>query len=114
MDFPFGETVTVLTAGTKSDPYSDDTEPDWDNPTSATVSGVAVEPRPSQEPLQDARNATVSGFTLYMPAGTEIGSQNKVTVRGKTYDVLGDAADWRDPFTGWQPGLVVQVGLTEG
>ena len=110
----YGETVQVLTAGTIEDPYSGETQPDWTNPTSVVVEGVAVEPRPSSGPLQDARNAVVSGYSLYMPTGTAIGPQNRVTVRGKTYDVLGEPADWRSPFTGWRPGLVVQVGLTEG
>lgn len=115
MDFPYGETVQVLTAGTTTDPYSDEDEAeDWDNPTPVPVSGVAVEPRPSGEPLEDARNQVTSGYTLYMPAGTAITTQNRVTVRGETYKVLGEAAEWRSPFTGWEPGIVVQVERTEG
>ena len=114
MDFPHGETVTILTAGTTTDPYSGEPSPDWTTPTSVTVAGVAVEPRPSGEPLQDARNQVTSGFTLYMPPGTTIAPQNRVSVRGATYDVLGHPADWRSPFTGWEPGIVVQVERSEG
>lgn len=115
MDFPHGETVQVLTAGTTTDPYSGEETPSWEEtPTSVDVSGVAVEPRPSGEPLQDARNQVTSGFTLYMPPGTAITPQNRVSVRGVTYDVLGEPADWRSPFTGWAPGIVVQVERSEG
>lgn len=114
MDFPYGETVQVLTAGTVTDPYSGQSSPSWATSTSASVSGVAVEPRPSAEPVQDARNSVTSGFTLYMPAGTVITAANRVVVRGGTYDVLGEPASWVNPFTGWAPGLVVQVGRTEG
>jgi hypothetical protein len=116
MDFPYGETVTVLTADTTLDPYSNENVPDWTKPpaTSTPVSGVAVEPRPSGEPLQDARNQVTSGFTLYFPAGTAITAQNRVTVRGTTYGVLGEPAVWKSPFTGWAPGVVVQVERTEG
>lgn len=112
--FAHGETVTILTAGTVTDPYSGDESESWDNPTELNVSGVGVEPRPSNEPVQDARNAVISGFTLYLPTGTVIGPQNRVVVRGGTYDVLGEAADWRNPFTGWAPGVVVQVERTAG
>lgn len=112
--FAHGETVTVLTANSVTDPYSGDASESWDNPTELNVSGVGVEPRPSNEPVQDARNAVISGFTLYFPTGTAIGPQNRVVVRGGTYDVLGEAADWRNPFTGWAPGLVVQVERTAG
>lgn len=115
MDFPYGETVQVLTAGTTTDPYSGEETPSWEEtPTSVDVSGVAVEPRPSGEPLQDARNQVTSGFTLYMPPGTAITPQNRVSVRGVTYDVLGEAAVWINPFTGWEPGIVVQVERSEG
>lgn len=112
--FAHGETVTVVTAGTKADPYSGETAPDWDVATFADVAGVAVEPRPSQEPVQDARNAVVSGFTLYFPAGAAIAADNRVIVRGGTYEVLGEPAVWKSPFTGWEPGIVVQVERTEG
>lgn len=112
--FAFGETVDVLTAGTVTDPYSQQSSEDWDHPTEVPVEGVAVEPRPSSEPVQDARNAITSGFTLYgMPAGS-VTAQNRIRVRGIVYDVLGDPADYRNPFTGTAPGLVVQVGRTEG
>jgi len=115
MDFPYGETVDILTAASVVDPYSNESEvEDWDNPTSVSVAGVAVEPRPSGEPLQDARNQVTSGFTLYMPTGTPISSRNRVTVRGVTYEVLGEPAEWASPFTGWQPGVVVQVERTAG
>jgi hypothetical protein len=112
--FAYGETVQVLTAGTTTDPYSNESAADWSTPTSLDVPGVGVEPRPSGEPLQDARNQVTSGFTLYMPPGSAITAQNRVVVRGVTYDVLGEPAVWRSPFTGWEPGIVVQVERSEG
>jgi hypothetical protein len=114
VNFPHGESVAVLTAGTVTDPYSGETMPDWSTATEVTIDGVAVEPRPSQEPVQDARNAVVSGYTLYLPAGAQIDAQARVRVRGEVYEVLGDPAAWRNPFTGWEPGVVMQVGRTEG
>jgi hypothetical protein len=109
--FPYGETVTVVTPATDPDDYSLDPG----NPESEVdIPGCGVEPRPSDEPTQDARNAVTSGFTLYLPPGTEITPQQRVQVRGGTYAVLGEPAVWRSPFTGWEPGVVVQVERTTG
>lgn len=109
-----GEAVTVLTAGTTLDPYSNEPTADWDHPTAVPVTGVAVEPRPSSEPVQDARNAVTSGFTLYFPPGTPVTAADRVQVRGQVYDVLGEPAVWVNPYTGWVAGTVAQVTHTEG
>lgn len=104
-----GETITVLTAGTVTDPYSNETTPSWSvTPTERTVVTLAPpEPRPSQEPVQDARNAVTSGWTLYLPPGDPITSANRVRVRGRVYPVQGVPADWGT-------GVVVQAFGTVG
>jgi len=113
-----GETVIVLTGTPILDAYSGlPTGTDWTTPpTEVPVDNVLCEPRPSSEPVQDARNSTTSGWTLYlqsgMPAGTMITPANRVRVRGLDYDVLGEAADWR--LGSWRPGLVVQTSRTAG
>lgn len=102
------ETVAVLTAGTSTDPYSGETVEDWTTPTEREVTTIApLEPRPSSEPVQDARNALVSGWTLYLPAGDPITARNRVRVRGTVYPVQGEPADWG-------VGVVVQAFGTEG
>ena len=112
--FPYGETVTVLAAQLVEDEYGNTVE-SWDTPTTvATVPGVGVEPRPVSETFNDDRNAVTSGYTLYLPAGVAVTAQHRVEVRGEVWPVLGDPAEWRNPFTGWQPGMVVQVGRTDG
>lgn len=111
-----GETVTVLTPGTVTDPYSGEDSPSWNVPpsTSVDVTALGIEPRPSGEPVQDARNQVVSGFTLYLPPDVAISAQARVVIRGGTYDVLGDPAVWRSPYDDWSPGQVVQVQRVEG
>lgn len=103
-----GETVQVLTAATKTDRYGNTVE-DWTSPASVDVTTLApAEPRPSQEPVQDARNSVVSGWTLYLPAGTAVTAANRVRVRGKDYPVQGEPAVWGSR------GIVVQAFVTEG
>lgn len=113
MNFPYAEEVGILSPASRIDPYSGDPVDDWST-TTEVPELAAVEPRPSSEPVQDARNAVISGFTLYLPADSTVTAHKKVGVRGQVYDVLGEPALWRNPFTGWTPGLVVQVGRTEG
>lgn len=104
-----GETVVVLTATTTTDPYSNEPVEDWTTPTERAVDTlVPAEPRPSQEPTQEARNAVISGWTLYLPAGDPISSRNRVRVRGKEYPVQGEPADWMGA------GVVVQAFRTDG
>lgn len=103
-----GETVTVLTAGSTTDPYSTEAAESWDTPAERDVTTVApLEPRPSSESVQDARNAVASGWTLYLPAGDPITRTNRVRVRDVVYPVQGQPADWG-------VGVVVQAFHTEG
>lgn len=112
--FAYGEEVAILEAVESSDEYGNTVE-SWDEPaTVAIVQGVGVEPRPSGESFTDSRNAVTSGFTLYMPAGTPVQPQHRIAVRGEVWSVQGDPAVWRNPYTGWTPGVVVQVGRTDG
>ena len=110
-------TIAVLSPGTKTDPYSGEPVDAWElgsgetwttAPTERDVTTIAPpEPRPSQEPVQDARNALVSGWTLYLPAGDPVTARNRVRVRGEEYPVQGQPADWG-------AGVVVQAFRTEG
>lgn len=103
-----GEVVTVLTAGTSTDPYSNTDVEDWTTPTEReVVTVVPPEPRPSDEPVADARNAVISGWTLYLPPGDPITRTDRVRVRGEDYPVQGQPADW--PM-----GVVVQAYRTTG
>lgn len=103
------ETVTRLRAGTTTDPYSNEPTEDWDTATELDIETLApAEPRPSGEPLQDARNQVVSGWTLYLPEGADVVRLDRMRVRGVVYSVLGDPASWRGA------GLVVQTERSEG
>lgn len=104
------EVVTRLRATAAVDPYSGEaTDESWDVPSELDLYTLApAEPRPSSEPVQDARNAVVSGFTLYLPEDSDVTARDRMVVRGVTYDVLGDPAAWLGA------GMVVQVGRVEG
>jgi head-tail adaptor len=112
--FAFGELVEVLEAGTATDGYGNTVE-DWDSPVVVDKDDYAgVEPRPLGEQEQDNRNAVVKGYTLYVKPDLTVTAQNRVRVRGDVWAIDGDPADWRNPFTGWHPGIVLQVGRVDG
>lgn len=106
------EVVTVLRPVIGTDGYGDPYT-DWSVPTRTDVQALGVEPRPSAEPVMDARNATTSGFTVYLPPSWDILPGDRLEIRGNAYDVIGDAQDWRSPW-GWRPGLIVQTQRTVG
>ncbi len=113
--FTFGETVTRLRGTPILDPYSGEvTGLDWSTPIELAIPDTGIEPRPTSEPVQDARNAVVSGFTLYAPFGVDVTPADRVRVRGTIYDVDGEVAEWRNPFTGWSAGSVVQTKRVAG
>lgn len=110
---PWGEAVTILTPQTRTS-YGQQVA-DWTVPPASRVDvpDVLCEPRPSGEPMQDARNQVTSGWTLYFQTApaTLPGPLNRITVRGKDYDVEGEAADWRQGSFG---GVVVQTKRVDG
>lgn len=111
----YGETVTRLRATVVTDPYSGEaTELSWVNPDSLDIPGVAIEPRPQPELVTDARNAVVSAFTLYAPFGSDVKAADRLRVRGDVFEVDGDVADWRSPFSGWEAGTVIQTKRVDG
>lgn len=115
MDFAYGETVTILRATTVTDPYSSEpADEDWSAPAEEDVERCGVAASGSVEPLVNARNPVDSDFDVFMPTGTDVRSTDRLVIRGLTCEVAGRPFDWTNPFTGWQPGLVVQAKIREG
>lgn len=115
MGFPYGETVTRLRATAITDPYSgEQTGLDWSSPSELEIAGCAVASGGSLEPLQDARNAVDSDFDVLAPFGADVRAADRLVVRGLTCEVAGRPFDWRSPFTGWEPGTLIQAKIREG
>lgn len=118
--FPFGESVTVLTGSPVVDPYSGEaTSLSWDAPAELLVEPVAIAPRESDEPREDARTSRVVGLTLFMPADAAVTEQDRIRVEsgpyaGRVLEVDGLPASWASPYSGWRPGVVVQTRQVEG
>ena len=113
--FPHGETATRLRAFRTLDPYSgEESEPDWDAAYELDIPGVGFNPGSSNEPTEVGRNAVITQPEVYAPTDADILAGDRLRIRGLVFDVEGDPADWRSPFTGWAPGLVVKLKRVEG
>lgn len=105
--FPHGETVVILSTTTTTDDYGN---------TSTEVvqffwEPCAVAPRTPNERSALLGPAVIVGLTVYGPPidVLDIDADDQFVVRGEVYEVDGDAGDWRNPFTGWHPGLEVAI-----
>lgn len=108
-----GETIGVLRPTTTDLGHGDTatTYPDPSAPTH-TISGVAVEPRPSSE-NHDGRSAVIVGLTLYLPTGADVRPDDHLVVRGVVYEAEGEMGDWRNPFVD-HGGIVQAVKRVRG
>jgi hypothetical protein len=109
MIFPYGETVTRIRS-VERDEFGDpigDAEPNLDIP------GCGVAPRQAGEQIGQGRIAVTSGLTLYVPPGADVLPSDRFEVRGAVWEVAGEPAVWRSPFTGWEPGREVELTRVE-
>ena len=111
--FPAGETVTRLRAPLVADRYGN-LVPDWSNPDRLDIPDCGVAPRTSDEETEQGRQGVVVGIAVYAPPDADILPSDRLEVRGSVYEVVGEVAVWRSPFTGWHPGIVVNLRRVEG
>lgn len=110
--FPFGEPVKIQARVVGS-------EDSHGNPIETfapevIVDGCAFDPGGSVEASEPGREAVVSSPRVFVPAGTLVTARSLLTVRGLLYRVDGDPAEWKNPFTGWEPGIVATLERASG
>lgn len=59
--------------------------------------------------FEAAEISITQGLRLFLPAGTEVLDDDTFRVRGKLYQMDGEAFDWRDGLGTWNPGVVVDL-----
>lgn len=97
--FPFGLSVEVHR------PPAMDRHGDGSYTFHHTIDGCAMAPRYSSE-VNENRTSVIVGFSLFGPPGSDILAKDRVkTPDGNFYRVVGEAASWASPLTGWAPGF---------
>ena len=109
MTFPFAQTVTLVkrvksgTDALGNDVYTEST---------TDVPG-AFNPGTSAELVQ-GQDVVTTQPTVFLPPGTDVSAIDAVDVAGQRFEVDGDPKDWRNPFTGWTPGVEVKLRRVTG
>lgn len=110
MSFPFGVMVTVTRQAAPVFPTMGDA------PAVATTTDIdncAIWPTTTAE-LVSGQDTVTWDLTLVVPEGTDILATDKVTFDSTVYEIVGQPQDWRSPFTGSTPGIVVQLKAGTG
>lgn len=108
----FGEPVTrvrrVATGGTDrfGHPVTTDAQ--------VSVGSAAFDPGGTREAVEVGRAPVVTTPKLYFTDRPDLASGDRVIVRGVTFEVDGDPADWRSPWGGPLGGLVVELKRVTG
>lgn len=85
-----------------------------------TIANCAVSPRVGEDELHDrGRAGVIVGLTLFAPAGADIQRHDRIVIaagdpNAGRYEIEGEAAEWRSPWTGWQAGIQVALRRAEG
>lgn len=111
MFFAGGETVTVIRPATR------DRVGDPGAATTYTIDGCGIAQTSTigvsnaqQSAVSDHRQSVVTAVELMCPPGADIRAGDKVRLpNGKTYLVDGQHWQPHNPFTGWEPGVVVKL-----
>lgn len=109
MNFPHGVIVTVVSTTTTDDGLG--------NTTTETVESewgpCAIAPRYATESADPRVPPVVVGEIIYGPI-RPLDSDDALVVGDRRYEVDGLPAEWRSPFSGWEPGMEVPVKRTAG
>ena len=77
--------------------------------TTSTEVEAIVSARVSGTNFDSDQIVVTDGLTIYLPSGHDVQDDDKFTIRGKTYEIDGEAFDWRDGLGSWAPGTVVNL-----
>ena len=105
-----GVTVTLLHSGiTGRDAYGNDER----TTTETEVGGCAFVPGGTAENIEGTIQVTADA-ECYLPAGTVVTPEDKITYQGVTYNVDGAPGTWTSPFTGIAGPVLVRLRVITG
>jgi hypothetical protein len=114
MAFPYGEPATRLRGTPLVDRFSGEaTSIDWTAPNTAPLTG-AFDPGSSTVQFEVGRDPVVTQPSFITDFGADVRAGDRLTIRGRTWDVDGDPAEYRSPFSGWEAGMVVKLKAVRG
>jgi SPP1 family predicted phage head-tail adaptor len=79
----------------------------------STTFQAAVTSRTTSKTVGASEITITDGITLYLPGGTDVKNDDVFVVRGKRYQVDGEAFNWVSGLGSWNPGVVVDLRRDE-
>jgi hypothetical protein len=73
------------------------------------LSGCVIAPRLSGDIVEPARQGVMVGLSLYAQVDADIRPTDQVEVDGALYDIDGDIARWRSPYSAVVDGVEVAL-----
>ena len=104
------ETMTFAAPDETTDDYGNPVA-DWSDPETVAGPGCLFAPKASGEIGTDGVAVRTFG-TVYAPGGTVVTSEYRITVRGLTFEVVGEPMLWANGYgrTGWEIQVAQVVG----
>jgi hypothetical protein len=109
VDVPFGRPVTLITRTVLGHDVDGNTT--WSQSSTTYASRPAWQGNSTE--LIQGQDTVISQATVVLPAGTPVQATDRVIVFGQTWEVLGSPNLFRNPWTGTDPGVVVQLRVVE-
>lgn len=106
--FTAGITVSVLHQS--EDKYGNSTTTD-----TVAIGPCAIDYTGSLEQLDPARETLTRRAVLYAPAGSDFRPTDYVLLPdNSTWSVVGNLAEFTQPWSGWNPGMTVRLEAVTG
>lgn len=107
----FAVTVTLVTTTvTGQDDYGKDILSTVETPSPGWVVWPVTQGSEATQG-QDIITDTLVGIA---PPGTVVSAVDRVKFNGKTYEIQGNPWSWMNPFTGWEPGVQIDMKAVTG
>lgn len=110
------EAILRLPRDPGNDRYGDPLPPGPDD-APETFEGCTVWPgnaTSGMEPFVPGREPLVTDLVVSLPPGAHVLSTDKLRIRGKVYDVVGEPFDWINRRTGKSRGVIAYANRGEG
>lgn len=117
MMFPLahGQTVDRERRHLVLDPYSDEyTKADWTNPDTIELEGVLLAPSSSVEPSSETRSQRITQMSIYCAPTDDVLPEDRIRVGTVVWEVVSEVNDWKNAFTGWNPGKEFSIKKVKG
>lgn len=109
--FPFGETLVIRSLVETGEDVNGNPIREW--VAQAAVPGCAFDPGGTVESVEPGRNPTVTSPRVLSMSPIAARARDRAVIRGLTFEVDGDVAEYLNPFTGFR-GWVLNLKRTEG